>query len=107
MTLLVQNKLTKLYNYEHKISKRFTQADYSNTKAQPTFDQISDIQRYLLASELFLDLARPNNCRIPCYFAQATQGSCPLPCDVILAGGVGQETQVENNRVTSPPDPLL
>ena len=43
MTLLVQNKLTKLYNYEHKISKRFTQADYSNTKAQPTFDQIIDI----------------------------------------------------------------
>ena len=29
-----------------------------------TFDQISDIQRYLLASQLFLDLARPNNCRI-------------------------------------------
>ena len=28
-----QNKLTKLYNYGHKISKRFTQADYSNTKA--------------------------------------------------------------------------
>ena len=43
MTWLVQIKLTKLYNYEHKISKRFTQADYSNTKAQPTFDQISDI----------------------------------------------------------------
>ena len=43
MTLLVQNKSTKLYNYEHKISKRFTQAAYSNTKAQPTFDQISDI----------------------------------------------------------------
>ena len=29
-----QNKLTKLYNYGHKISKRFTQAGYSNTKAQ-------------------------------------------------------------------------
>ena len=29
----LQNKLTKLYNYGHKISKRFTQADYSNTKA--------------------------------------------------------------------------
>ena len=28
-----QNKLTKLYNYGHKISKRFTQADYDNTKA--------------------------------------------------------------------------
>ena len=28
-----QNKLTKLYNHGHKISKRFTQADYSNTKA--------------------------------------------------------------------------
>ena len=28
-----QNKLTKLYNYGHKISKRFTQADYSNNKA--------------------------------------------------------------------------
>ena len=23
---------------------------------------------------------------------QATRGSCPLLCDVILAGGVGQET---------------
>ena len=29
-----QNKLTKLYNYGHKIWKRFTQADYSNTKAR-------------------------------------------------------------------------
>ena len=28
-----QNKLTKLYNYGHKISKQFAQADYSNTKA--------------------------------------------------------------------------
>ena len=28
-----QNKLTKLYNYGHKISKRFTQADYSNNEA--------------------------------------------------------------------------
>ena len=28
-----QTKLTKLYNHEHKISKRFTQANYSNTKA--------------------------------------------------------------------------
>ena len=28
-----QNKLTKLYNHGHKIPKRFTQADYSNTKA--------------------------------------------------------------------------
>ena len=27
-----QNKLTKLHNNGHKISKRFTQADYSNTK---------------------------------------------------------------------------
>ena len=27
-----QNKLTNLYNYKHKISKRFTQADHSNTK---------------------------------------------------------------------------
>ena len=29
----LQNKLTKLYNYGHKISKRITQADYSNNKA--------------------------------------------------------------------------
>ena len=28
-----QNKLTKLYNYGHKISRRLTQEDYSNTKA--------------------------------------------------------------------------
>ena len=28
-----QTKLRKLYNYGHKISKRFTQADYSNNKA--------------------------------------------------------------------------
>ena len=28
-----QNKFKKLYNHGHKISKRFTQADYSNTKA--------------------------------------------------------------------------
>ena len=28
-----QNKLTKFYNHIHKISKRFTQADYRNTKA--------------------------------------------------------------------------
>ena len=28
-----QNKVTKLYNHRHKISKRFTQADYSNIKA--------------------------------------------------------------------------
>ena len=28
-----QNKLTKLYNYGHKISKRFTQTDHSNNKA--------------------------------------------------------------------------
>ena len=28
-----QNKLTKLYNYGHKISKRFTQTNYSNSKA--------------------------------------------------------------------------
>ena len=28
-----QNKLTKLYNHGQKILKRFTQADYSNTKA--------------------------------------------------------------------------
>ena len=28
-----QNKLTKLYNYGHKISKRFTQTNYSNNKA--------------------------------------------------------------------------
>ena len=28
-----QNKLTKFYNHAHKLSKRFTQADYSNTKA--------------------------------------------------------------------------
>ena len=28
-----QNKLTKFYNYLHKISTRFTQADYRNTKA--------------------------------------------------------------------------
>ena len=28
-----QNKLTKLCNYEHKISKSFTQADYGNNKA--------------------------------------------------------------------------
>ena len=28
-----QSKLTKLYNYGHKISKRFTQRDYSNNKA--------------------------------------------------------------------------
>ena len=27
-----QNKLTKFYNHGHKIPKRFTQADYSNTK---------------------------------------------------------------------------
>ena len=29
----LQNKLTKLYNYGHTISVRFTEADYSNTKA--------------------------------------------------------------------------
>ena len=29
-----QNKFTKLYNYGHKISKRFTQTDYSNNKAR-------------------------------------------------------------------------
>ena len=29
-----QNKLTKLYKHRHKISKRFTQADYSNAKAR-------------------------------------------------------------------------
>ena len=28
-----QNKLTKLYNYGHKISKRFTQTDHSSNKA--------------------------------------------------------------------------
>ena len=28
----LQNKLTKLHNYGHKISKRFTKADYSNAK---------------------------------------------------------------------------
>ena len=28
-----QSKLTKLYNYGHKKSKRFTQRDYSNNKA--------------------------------------------------------------------------
>ena len=28
-----QNKLTKFYNQAHKLAKRFTQADYSNTKA--------------------------------------------------------------------------
>ena len=28
-----RNNLTKLYNYGHKISKRFIQADYSNNKA--------------------------------------------------------------------------
>ena len=28
-----QNKLTKLYNYGHKISKRFTQTDYNSNKA--------------------------------------------------------------------------
>ena len=27
------NKLTKLYNFGHKIAKRFTQTDYSNNKA--------------------------------------------------------------------------
>ena len=29
----LKNKLTKLHNYGQKISKRFTQADYSNNKA--------------------------------------------------------------------------
>ena len=29
-----QNKLTKLYDYGRKISKRLTQADYNNTKAR-------------------------------------------------------------------------
>ena len=39
-----ENKLAKLYNHGHKISKRFTQADYSNSKAHMhTFDQINDI----------------------------------------------------------------
>ena len=28
-----QNNLKKLYHHGHKISKRFTQTDYSNTKA--------------------------------------------------------------------------
>ena len=36
-----QNKLTNLYKYGHKISKQFTQADYSNTKH--TLDQIRDM----------------------------------------------------------------
>ena len=74
-------------------------------QSSQTFDQISAIQRYLRASQLFLDLARPNNCCISCQFAQAIRGSCPLLCDVILAGGLGQETQVENNRVILPPLP--
>ena len=32
-----QNKLTKFYNHGHKISKRFTQADYSNTKGYDSY----------------------------------------------------------------------
>ena len=61
----------------------------------------------MLASLLSLDLARPNNCRIPFLFAQATRGSCPLLCDVILEGGVGQGTDVENNSYLPPPPPPI
>ena len=74
--------------------------------ATPKLTDIRSNKRYIATFTsflAFLDLARPNNCRIPCLFAQATRDCCPLLCDVILAGAVGQETYVENNRVTSPP----
>ena len=58
-----KNKLTKLYKYGHKISKRFKQADYSNTKAQTHSIKLAILASFLTL--ILLDLARPNNCRIP------------------------------------------
>ena len=49
-----QNKLTKLYNYGHKIPKRFTQADYSNTKVHTP-----SIKLAIFVS--FLDFPRPRS----------------------------------------------
>ena len=43
-----ENKLTKLYNHGHKISKRFRQADYSNTKAHKHSWSISSSYKFLI-----------------------------------------------------------
>ena len=87
-----QNKLTKLYNHGHKISKQFTQADYNNTKAHThsvTLAIYSDVCKLLsfsltsLVPITVVSLAnlhkRPD--ALACYYV----------------------TSLENNRVTSPP----
>ena len=56
------NKITQLrtQNIKTAYTSRLQQRQRSYT-----FYQVSDKQRYLLASQLFLDLIRPNNCVIP------------------------------------------
>ena len=61
---------------------------------------VSTFLQLVVVSWLFLDLVRPNNCGIPCKFAQADPSrSCLLLCDVTLAGG---DTMVEDTVQDGP-----
>ena len=53
-----QNKFKKIIQSRTKNIKTVYTSRLQQHQSSHTFDQISDIQRYLLASQLFLDLAR-------------------------------------------------
>ena len=54
-----QNNLTKLFNYGHKISKRFVQADYSNNKAHTLAIKLATDRVIFIC---FLAFPRPRPC---------------------------------------------
>ena len=80
-----RHKLTKLHNYGHKIPRRFAQADKDDNKAHPLMIKWAMYNNICLPFYLFLDLSCSNDYGVPGKFAQATQSSRPLLCDVTLA----------------------
>ena len=86
-----RHKLTKLHNYAHKTLQKFIQTDKSNNKAHTRTIKLANNSDISLEFCLFLTSVVLASMASYAESAQATRSSCPLLCDVTLAGGVGQE----------------
>ena len=73
-----RQKLTKLYNCEHKIPRRFTQAHKNYNKAHKLMIKLAMHSNICLAFNRNPDSSCSNDYDVPCKFAQATRSSRPF-----------------------------
>ena len=96
-----QNKLTKLYNYGHKISKRFTQTDHSSNKAHTLaiklaiYSDICKLLSFSLTSLVLITVVSLANL----HKRPETLARYYVTSDLQAEW----DMKVENNRVTFPP----